>query len=243
MSPGISGGRSSGWCSVRILALETTERVGSVAALDDGNLLCELGLDPKKRSAQSLAPGLKELLERVGWRPTDVDLVAVPVGPGSFTGLRVGITAAKSFAYAASADILGVETLEVIAAGAPAGIDAVVAALDAQRGEVVAQPFERGEDGLLRSAGSASLVEIDAWLQSLAPGAFLTGPVLEKITDRVPDHLTVLDPKYWAPSAAWVGRVAFRRYSAGERDDVWRLAPRYSRRSAAEEKWEQRKAP
>jgi len=227
---------------VRVLALETTERVGSVAALDGGNLLCELGLDSQKRSAQSLAPGLKELLERVGWRPEDVDLVATPVGPGSFTGLRVGITTAKSFAYAASADILGIDTLEVIAAEAPTEIGAVSVALDAQRGEVVAQRFERGEDGLLRSAGSACLVEIDAWLRGLAPGECITGPVLKKIIDRVPDHLTVLEPEYWIPSAASVGRVAFRRYSAGERDDVWQLAPRYSRPSAAEEKWRERKS-
>jgi len=225
------------------LALETTERVGSVAALDGDNLLCELSLDSNKRSAQSLVPGMKELLERVGWPPTDVDLVATPVGPGSFTGLRVGVTTAKCFAYAASADILGVDTLEVIAAGAPAQIEAVAVALDAQRGEVVAQRFERGADGLMRSAGSASLVEISAWLQGLQPEALLTGPVLGKIADRVPDHLTLLDREYWAPSAASVGRVAFRRYSAGERDDVWRLAPRYSRRSAAEEKWEQRRGP
>lgn len=227
---------------MRVLALETTERVGSVAALDGDNLLCKLDLDFKKRSAQSLAPGMKELLERVGWRPADIDLVATPVGPGSFTGLRVGITAAKSFAYAASADILGVDTLEVIAAGAPARIEAVFVALDAQRGEVVAQRFARGTDGLMRSTGPASLVEIDAWLKDLEPGVLLTGPILGKIADRVPDHLTVLDREYWAPSAAWVGRVAFRRYSAGERDNVWLLAPRYSRASAAEEKWERRRS-
>ncbi|OHB85019.1 MAG: tRNA (adenosine(37)-N6)-threonylcarbamoyltransferase complex dimerization subunit type 1 TsaB, partial [Planctomycetes bacterium RBG_16_64_12] len=114
--------RSSGWFAMKVLALETTERVGSVAAMDDGNLLCELKLCPKQRSAQSLAPGIKMLLERVGWQPTDVDLVATTVGPGSFTGLRVGVTTAKSFAYGVQADILGVDTLEVIAAAAPAHV-------------------------------------------------------------------------------------------------------------------------
>jgi tRNA threonylcarbamoyladenosine biosynthesis protein TsaB len=177
----------------------------------------------------------------VGWHARDVDLVVTPVGPGSFTGLRVGVTTAKTFAYAAGADILGVDTLEVIATAAPAEVEAVSVALDAQRGEVVARRFARGDDALMRPDGPASLVEIGAWLRALPPGTCLSGPVLKKMADHVPDHLTMLDPQYWVPSAVLVGQVAYRCYSAGQRDDVWRLAPRYSRRSAAEEKWERRK--
>ena len=221
---------------MKVLALETTERVGSVAAMDDGNLLCELKLCPKQRSAQSLAPGIKMLLERVGWQPTDVDLVATTVGPGSFTGLRVGVTTAKSFAYGVQADILGVDTLEVIAAAAPAHVQTLSVAIDAQRGQVVAQTFQRGQDGWFQPAGSASLVDVDAWLRSLAPGVCVAGPILGKMADRVPEQLEMLDWQYWAPSAAAVARLAFRRYAAGHRDDVWSLVPRYSRRSAAEEK-------
>lgn len=225
---------------MKVLALETTERVGSVAAMSDGKLICELSLDPQMRSAQSLAPGMKTMLERVGWRPADVDLLATTVGPGSFTGLRVGVAAAKVFAYAVGADILGVDTLEVIAARAPAAVRAVSVAVNAQRGEVVAQSFRRGEDGWFQPGGPAALVEIDAWLESLAPGVCASGPILRKIADRVPDSVTLVDPQYWAPSAEAVARLATRQYAAGRRDDVWSLVPRYSRRSAAEEKRKKR---
>ena len=225
---------------MNVLALETTERVGSVAAAVDDNLLCELTLDPKMRSAQSLAPGIKALLARVGWRPGDVELVAAPVGPGSFTGLRVGVATAKAFAYGVEADILGVDTLAVIAARAPAQVQSLSAALDAQRGQVVAQTFERGPDGWFEPVGPAGLVDVDAWLQSVEPGVWITGPILRKMADRVPDGLAVLDPEYWAPSAAAVARVAVRDYARGRRDDVWSLVPRYSRPSAAEEKREKR---
>jgi tRNA threonylcarbamoyladenosine biosynthesis protein TsaB len=228
---------------VRVLAIETTETTGSVAAACDDNLLLELKLSQEIRSAQSLAPGLKAILERVGWRPIDVELVAVAVGPGSFTGLRVGVTTAKTLAYCVGARILGVDTLEVIAAAAPAEVPRLWAAVDAQRGQVVAQLFERGPEGHFLAAGPAELLDVDLWLARLAPATCLSGPVLRKLASRVSSHLTVLDPQCWSPSAAAVAELALRRYRAGQRDDVWSLVPRYSRRSAAEEKWNAAPAP
>jgi tRNA threonylcarbamoyladenosine biosynthesis protein TsaB len=103
---------------MRILAIETTDKTGSVAAMADDNLLADLMLDRTQRSAQSLAPAISRLLKQVGWLPADVQLVAVSIGPGSFTGLRVGVTAAKVFAYAVGAEVLGVNTLEAVAANA-----------------------------------------------------------------------------------------------------------------------------
>ena len=64
-------------------------------------MLAEQPLDPTRRSAQTLAPAIATLLDAVEWRPADVELVAVATGPGSFTGLRIGVTTAKAFAYAA----------------------------------------------------------------------------------------------------------------------------------------------
>lgn len=215
--------------------------IGSVAALRDGNLLAEIELDPQQRSAQSLAPGLRSLLGRVGWQPAEVQLVALTIGPGSFTGLRVGVATAKAFAYATGAEILGVDTLETIAAGAPGDVQFLSAAIDAHRGEVVAQSFRRGPDGWFRPTGASDLVAADIWLGSLVGGMVVTGPALRKLADRVPAAATVLEPRYWPPKAAVVGRLAARLAAAGRRDDLWSLVPRYFRRSAAEEKWEQRR--
>ena len=225
---------------MRVLALETTEKIGGVAALCDGKLLAELELNPEQRSAQSLLPALKTLLEQVRWRSNEVDLVAVTIGPGSFTGLRIGVTAAKVFAYAAGADVLGVDTLECIAAGAPNDVETIDVAVDAQRGEVVARSFRRGNGGWFEPITKAELAAADAWLDALGSSAVIAGPVLHKMADRVPDHVTVLDPRYWPPRASTVARIAAREYASGRRDDLWKLVPRYSRRSAAEEKWEKR---
>jgi tRNA threonylcarbamoyladenosine biosynthesis protein TsaB len=219
-----------------ILALETTEARGSAAAMADGRLLAELFLHPQQRSAQSLLPAVRALLEQVGWRPADVRLVAVTVGPGSFTGLRVGVTAAKTFAYAVGAEVLGMDTLEAIAAGLPAEIPSAAVAVDAQRGDVVAAAFRRDAEGWLRPDGPAALVNAQQWLAGLAAGTAVAGPVLGRLAERVPPHLTVLDAACWPPRAAQVARLAARDHAAGRRDDLWTLTPRYSRRAAAEEK-------
>ncbi len=226
----------------RILALETSELTGSVAAAADGKVLAELQLDPRERSAQSLAPAIQALLGQVGWQPGEIRLVAATVGPGSFTGLRVGVATAKVFAYAIGAEVLGISTLEAIAAAAPDEVEAVSVAVDAQRGNVVAQSFRRDPQagapaGWLKAAGDRALLPLDLWLAGLPPGFAVSGPVLKKWTDPLPEGLAMLDREFWCPTAANVARLAHRDYLAGRRDDLWNLLPLYSRPSAAEEKW------
>jgi tRNA threonylcarbamoyladenosine biosynthesis protein TsaB len=225
---------------VKILALETTERLATVAALEGNRLLAERELSPRQRSAQSLAPGIQALLREVGWRPRDVQLVALPVGPGSFTGLRVGATTAKMFAYAVGADVLGVNTLEVVAQRAPADVSALEIALDAQRRQVFAGRFVRDADGHLAWRTETHLEDESDWLARLAPPAAVSGPALRKLRDRVPEGVPVVDESLWTPTAAAAGRLASRHYQAGRRDPLWTLVPTYYRASAAEEKWRER---
>ena len=74
---------------MRILAIETSGTTGSLAALAGEEIVASVSLDPALRSARALAPGIRDLLAQVGWRPADIELVAVTIGPGSFTGLRL----------------------------------------------------------------------------------------------------------------------------------------------------------
>jgi tRNA threonylcarbamoyladenosine biosynthesis protein TsaB len=231
---------SSKLITVKILAIETTDAVGSVAAMADDNLLLELDLNQQQRSAQSLPPGMKTLMEQVGWKPDDVDLVALTIGPGSFTGLRVGVAMAKTFAYAVGAEILGVNTLDSIAEAAPTEVSSLMAVIDAQRGDIVSRSFNRSTQGFLVPNGEQQLISIDRWLEELPNGMVVTGPVLTKIAQRLPNHVAILDKPYWTPKAGMVAKLANRQYTAGRRDDLWKLAPKYSRRSAAEEKWDKK---
>jgi len=128
-------------------ALDTSGFSGSVALIDGPRVVAELALDANRRSAQTLAPAIAQLLARMQTNPRQIGLVATTIGPGSFTGLRIGVTTAKTFAYAVGAAVLGIGTLEAIAHGVPGEILAgqpreIHAVLNAQRRELFVGRFQ-----------------------------------------------------------------------------------------------------
>ncbi|MEX2138067.1 MAG: tRNA (adenosine(37)-N6)-threonylcarbamoyltransferase complex dimerization subunit type 1 TsaB [Pirellulales bacterium] len=225
---------------MRILALETSGQAGAIAAAEGPRLLAEHVLDRQQRSARSLAPGIRQLLTTIGWRITEIELVAVTVGPGSFTGLRVGVATAKTLAYALGARCVGISTLEVIAAQCRGHFSRLSVAMDAQRGQVFAALFERAESRWQMIA-SPSVLETDQWLNSLDSEVAVSGPALRKLAQQVPAGVTMVESDEWEPRAATVAALAWSRHLDGAYDDLWKLAPMYLRKSAAEEKWEQKR--
>lgn len=224
---------------MRILALETSSLTGSVAALDGERLLGETPFDPALRTAQSFAPAMERQLQAVGWQPRDVQLIAVTHGPGSFTGLRVGVTAAKTLAYAIGAEVMGINTLAAIAAQAPDDPTAICAVIDAQRGDLFVGRFRRLADGGIEPLAEPAILAAADWRATLAADEFLIGPGLKKLADLL-SGVRLAPRECWDPRAATVGRLAFAAHQAGRRDDLWRLSPLYFRKSAAEEKWDAR---
>jgi tRNA threonylcarbamoyladenosine biosynthesis protein TsaB len=222
---------------MRILALETSGQAGSIAAAVGPRLVAAQTLDPEQRSAQSMAPGICRLLTTIGWKMTDLELVAVTVGPGSFTGLRVGVATAKTLAYALGARCVGVNTLEVIAAQCVGDASRLSVAMDAQRGQVFAARFENTADGWRIIAGP-SVLDVDPWLKSLDLSMAVSGPALVKLASKVPPGVTIAAEADWQPRAATVAGLAWSRHLTGAYDDVWKLTPVYLRKSAAEEKLE-----
>jgi len=134
----------------KLLAIETTERWGSVAVSENGGAVRALELTREKRSTESLVPAIQTLLQQADWEIQSLDIIAVATGPGSFTGLRVGLATARMLAYAVHAKIFGINTLQAIAVNAAihadiSGIAAgqrITTAVDAQRGDVSAQTFQ-----------------------------------------------------------------------------------------------------
>jgi len=224
----------------RILAIETSGRHGSIATLtgepDSAKLLQQIALTSDQRTAQSLAPALKSLLTHSGWTPAEIELVAVAIGPGSFTGLRIGVTTAKAFAYAVNAEAIGVNTLDVLARQAPPSAAPLWTVLDAQRQELFAARFITDRLGKLNADRETSIISQDRWLAGLQSGERVTGAALSRLASRLPDGVHVVSESLRQPMAHAVGHVAWDAYRAGRRDDFWKLAPQYYRASAAEEK-------
>jgi tRNA threonylcarbamoyladenosine biosynthesis protein TsaB len=247
---------------VLILAFDTSGLAGSVALLDAAQVIAHRTLDPARRSAQTLAPAMAELLAGAGIQPAEIRLVATTIGPGSFTGLRVAATAAKTFAYAAQCDVIGLSTLDVIAAqallpsplagegrGHTATPPEIHAILDAQRKELFLARYRLGAVGnALRGVPTTvnperlapdQIIAAQTWLDSLPPGTLVTGPGLAKLEQRLPPQALAAEPSLREPQAVTVGQLAWREYQMGRRDDLWKLAPAYMRPSYAEEKAKQ----
>lgn len=228
-----------------VLALETSGTTGSVALIDAADavsrLLGERILAAGERSARTLLPAVQALLAEHACRPADLGLIAVTTGPGSFTGLRIGVVAAKTLAYATGAPLVGVHTLATIAAGVDATLGTMLDAplwtlLDAQRGELFIARFEPRGNLADTTAPPTEILGIDAWLARLAPGETVAGPPLSKLAARLPEGVLVADEPQWSPAAGAVARLAIELHRRGAAVDPLALVPNYYRKSAAEEK-------
>jgi tRNA threonylcarbamoyladenosine biosynthesis protein TsaB len=236
---------------MRILAIETSGQAGSVAALvgtGDGagavaQLVAEAAVGGGARTAQALAPLAKDLLSTAGWSADSIELVAVSVGPGSFTGLRIGVTMAKTFAYAVGAQVIGVNTLEVVAEQAGKVAGSLWAVMDAQRQELFAAKFvEGGEPRRPCFARETQILSQAQWVAALEAGDAVTGPGLRRLGVALPAGVSIVNESLWQPLAGAVGRIGWRDLQAGRRGDVWKLMPVYCRPSAAEEKADRKRS-
>ncbi len=210
---------------LRWLILETSQRRGALGLAQGDRVLAAHPLDEARRHARDLVPTIKTLLAQLGWQLRDLAGVMVSRGPGSYTGLRVGIMSAKTLAYASGCKLLGIDTFDAIARQAPQQPCAVLA--DAQQDKIYLQTFP----------GSLTIVPF-AQLETLPAGTMLLGPGLEGNTHRVPGHLPIAPQECWMPRlesllAVGLGRTQY--------DDPFRLEPLYHRPSSAEEIWDRRK--
>lgn len=222
---------------MRILAIETVDKSGSVAALDGDRVLVERVLGNHQRSLQSLVPAVREILGEVHWQPRDTELVAVATGPGSFTGLRIGVATAKTFAYAVGCQVKGVGTMPVLAAQVSPKYRRFSVVIDAQRDELFAADFERDAAGTVIRQSEPRIVKAADWLLGLQPGSVVSGPGLAKWRNQVPAQVTIVEEASWQPRAATVGRLAFEAIQQGQREELLAIVPHYYRETAAEEQW------
>ena len=226
---------------MRILALETSGRLGSIALLQSGGdgvtgLLAERQLPADQRTARSLLPEIQTLLADHSWRPADVELICATTGPGSFTGLRIGVVAAKTWAYATAAHLMGVHTLAAMAEGAGVARGRLWAVLDAQRQELFVAALDMGRPIVEQCVPQTEILPRAEWLGRLLPGDSVCGPPLAKLVGQLPAGVVVAHGAGCSPSAAAVGRLGAAMFARGMGVDPLQLAPQYYRPSAAEEK-------
>ncbi len=222
------------------LALETSGAAGSVALVDDAGCLDERRLELGLRHGQSLIPEIRRLLGDFGKSPRDCQLVAVSIGPGSFTGLRVGVVCAKTLAYAIGCQIAAVETLTAVAYNAPADVHELQVISNAQRNDVFLSRHRRESADRWKTVNGVSIMNIDQWAAELRPDDAVTGPGLVQFADVLRGRCRLLREDGWHPRGRWVAMLGRRLVAEGVHVNPWTLEPLYLRRSSAEDMWEAR---
>ncbi len=228
-----------------ILALETATVVSSVAVATEEKLLAEVTAAAKLTHSETLQPHIAMALEMAGVRREEIGAVAVSLGPGSFTGLRIGLAAAKAMAYAWQVPLVGVDTLASLAMGCPWPGAKTAALIDAQKGNVYLALYEWRE-GYPIERWPAEVVPCEQAIERLASlkePVMLTGDIVSQklaLWENLPENLFIAPSAAILPRAASVAALGLRRLAAGLADNIMGLEPLYIRRSEAEVLWEKR---
>jgi tRNA threonylcarbamoyladenosine biosynthesis protein TsaB len=215
---------------MRVLAVETSSLAGGVALLDDERLVAEYQLDVSVTHSERLLSAIDRVLADARWAARDLAGLAVAVGPGSFTGLRIAVSTVKGLAVALGLPIAAVPTLDAMAAALPWAALPVCPVLDARKGEVYASRYRWDGAGMRREWEYAALAPA-------ALAARLEEPTLvvgDGAVHVVSAHARALPPPRRLPSPACVGALGMMRLHRGETVTAAALAPLYLRPSEAE---------
>ena len=223
------------------LALDTATRVCTVGLVQDGHVLAEYDISVGLTHSEGLMPQLDQMFVRTGIKKENTDRIAVSIGPGSFTGLRIGLAAAEAMAYAWQCGICGVNTLEAMAYNIPVEGVVLVPVLDAQKGNFYAAFYE-WTDGELRKVRPVEMADRETLLQQLqacGKPVLLMGECEKLMKKELPDGISVAPEQVRLPKASSVA-LAAEGTEPLTGEDVFKLRPYYIRKSEAEELWEKR---
>jgi tRNA threonylcarbamoyladenosine biosynthesis protein TsaB len=226
-----------------LMILDTSTLRAAIGVLTREGRIHTATSNAGRQHGRDLIPCIRAILGEAHVEIRDIEVIGVGLGPGSYTGLRVGVMAAKTIAYATGAKLVGLDTLEAVAYNAPSESTRIAVIADAQRGDLYVAEWARDSaGGPLRSILPCQVEPMVAWLRRLEPSVAVLGPALESPAIRAaisPAH-RASDPGSNFPDSRHLIELALRAQERGVFEDVWSLEPRYLRRSSAEEKWESR---
>lgn len=223
-----------------ILAVETSTPWASVALVEDDHILTEVVIEKGLTHSKTLLPSVNEMLSNRKLTVFDLDLLAVGAGPGSFTGLRIGLSAVKGLAWAASKPLVGVNSLETMAQGTPLHLSPLCPMMDARKSEVYSAVYERNGNGLSCRLPMAAISPEDL-ARSITEKTYFFGDGAEKYSEVMSGILkekfvrTKETPDY--PKATVTAVMARKLYENGIKSDPALITPIYIRPSDAELNW------
>ena len=230
---------------MKILGIDTSTMAANVAVLEDDKLICEYTINTKKTHSQKLMPMIENMLKLSDLEIKDIDAIAICVGPGSFTGLRIGMATAKAMAHVNNIPLIGVNSLEILGTNMDLCNRKICSILDAQRNQVYMNKYIL-EDNKITELEEISIKPIDELLEELSSNDeqwVLVGEAVYKYKEKIESisNITIPSPANNITKASSLCLVGRDKMLANE--DVYNcydINPMYIRKSQAEEQYEEK---
>lgn len=223
---------------MKILALDTSTLMATCAIIDEDKILGEYSLNQDMSHSEKLVPMIKTILEGLSLGIKDIDLYGVSIGPGSFTGLRIGVATIKGFAHLFDKPLVGISTLEGLAFNLPYN-NIVVPMIDARRDRVYTGIYT-WEESKIKTIMEPDVIEVNDLMKILdkyekvvvnGEGSLVYKEIIMNSLGEKVQFSTISQNSCRATS---IGELALQKYNDGYRDDYYTLIPDYLRKTQAE---------
>jgi len=231
---------------MRVLAVDTSAGVAAVAIMENGRLLGEYILNNKKTHSQKLIPLIKGLMDNLELKPADIDLYAVSSGPGSFTGLRIGVATIKAIAYAVNKPAIGIPTLDALAFNISPTDSLICPIMDARNNQVYTALYkwEKNIQVNVTEYMGIPVSELVQLIKGKNHKVIFTGDAVEIHRDFLKEELGEMcefaQESLLLQRASSVAQLAVIRVSEGKIENCFDLVPFYLRKSQAEREYEKK---
>jgi len=228
---------------MKILAIDTSTAVMGIALMDEEKVYAEMTTNLKKNHSARLMPAMDQLFDEVKWLHDEIDLIAVAKGPGSYTGVRIGVTAAKTFSWALHIPLVGISTLEAMAYEHYHFAGLLSPMLDARRGQVYTGLYKCDQKQWLNDQHDR-IILLSEWLQRLKgreEKVLFVGDDVElhreTIETALGERAIFSSPPFHFPRPSIIGLLGKRQFESGKIDNTFDFAPAYLQLAEAEAKW------
>jgi len=231
---------------LKILGIDTSTKFCNLGLIEDKDVLIEYTINGlKKKHSSILVPAIKDLLKTMGLKMEEINGIAISIGPGSFTGLRIGLCVAKGLCYARSLPLLGITTLDAMAFPLKEIPYLICPVLESKKDEIYDVVF-RGGDSLHRVM-DYKCEDIQSLLVRLSPlkeKIIFLGDGIKKYRDIIKEKIgkdaLFIDSQLNLPVATSIAFLGLNKLKKGEKDDISTITPFYLRKSQAEIIWEKK---
>lgn len=224
---------------MKCLAIETTTEICSIALADESGIIAEYNAAHRMNLSQRLLPNIIAMLKDCGLEMRDIEGIGVSLGPGSFTGLRIGSVTAKSLADVLDMPIVGIVSLDLLALQFDFLSDALVCPIIKVRKGEVYYAFYRTGGGTISRVSEYEAGTISELAENAPEGDIIfcgdaLADNLPELQERIGDRVIPTDQRFSYPKASTLAKLSIEKITAGEASDVLTLVPFYIRRSAPE---------